>query len=242
VTVMVCRDCGHRNVLRSRFEGECTECGSEDLEREDAYDPVERELRCEECGYEVDTSARADGDWGDEEKQLDAPESVDDPCPICGEALVPARTGRPVRNVPEYRLAREAARKLHREHALKGPPYEPRELAEALGLEVVVGGFRHDGMLVGHRIEIPSRASAASQRFATAHEIGHHVLRHEGERGKVEPEANAFASELMVPRAELTAAIARNRSAGALRERFGVSREAMAYALRGAGAINKVTR
>ena len=44
-------------------------------------------------------------------------------------------------------------------------------------------------------------------RFALAHEIGHYVLRHAGERAKVEPEANAFASELLVPRERLIGAI-----------------------------------
>ena len=34
MTVLVCGECGHRNVLRSRFEAQCTECGSEDLEPE----------------------------------------------------------------------------------------------------------------------------------------------------------------------------------------------------------------
>jgi hypothetical protein len=242
VTVLVCSECGHRNVLRSRFERQCTECGSDDLEPEDAYDPVELELRCQECGYEVDTSSREDQDWDEDDKQLAQPASVDDPCPICGEALVPAAGLSSVRNLPEYKLAREAARKLHREHTLAGPPYEPRPLAEQLGLRVLIGDVRHDGMLVGNTIEIPSGATGVAQRFAIAHEIGHHILRHDGDRTKVEPEANAFASELLVPRAELTAAIAQNSSVTTLRERFVVSREAMVYALRAAGAINKATR
>lgn len=241
MTVLVCSECGHRNLLRSRFEARCTECGSEDLEAEDAYDPVERELRCQECGYEVDTSSR-DDDWDEEDEQLAHPASVDDPCPICGEALVPAGSLSSVRSLPEYKLAREAARKLHREHTLPGPPYEPRHLADRLGLEVLIGDFRHDGMLAGNSIEIPSGATGVAQRFAIAHEIGHHILRHDGDRTKVEPEANAFASELLVPRAELTAAIAQNSSVAALRKRFGVSRDAMVYALRAAGAINKATR
>jgi Zn-dependent peptidase ImmA (M78 family) len=79
-----------------------------------------------------------------------------------------------------------------------------------------------------------------AQRFAIAHEIAHHVLRHDGERSKIEPEANAFASELLIPRTELMEAIASNRSATALRTHFGVSRDAMVYALVGARAINKV--
>ena len=37
MTIMICRDCGERVKVR-RFETCCTECGSEDLEPEDAYD------------------------------------------------------------------------------------------------------------------------------------------------------------------------------------------------------------
>jgi DNA-directed RNA polymerase subunit RPC12/RpoP len=77
---MICRECGARVVLRSRFEENCTECGSEDLEAVDAYEPVEHELRCEYCGYSVDTSTRPDADWASEDD--DTPASVDDPCPI----------------------------------------------------------------------------------------------------------------------------------------------------------------
>jgi ribosomal protein L40E len=51
VTEMICRECGARVVLRSRFEENCTECGSDDLEPVDAYDPVEHELLCGYCGY-----------------------------------------------------------------------------------------------------------------------------------------------------------------------------------------------
>jgi Zn finger protein HypA/HybF involved in hydrogenase expression len=47
---MVCRECGEEFALRSRFEGCCPECGSEDLESQDAYDPLEHELQCEFCG------------------------------------------------------------------------------------------------------------------------------------------------------------------------------------------------
>ncbi len=242
MTVMICRECGHHDAMRSNFEAECTECGSDALEQEDSYDPVERELRCVECGYEVDTSTRPDADWGQDEQGLDVPGSVDDPCPICGEALVPASSAKSVRELPEYTVARQAATKLHSEHRLAGPPYDPRQLAERLGLEVVVGPFRHDGMLVDGRIEVPGSAHTEAQRFVIAHEIGHHVLAHEGGRSKIEPEANAFASELLIPRSELIAAIEGNRSATALRGRFGVSRPVIVYALREARAINKVIR
>jgi predicted RNA-binding Zn-ribbon protein involved in translation (DUF1610 family) len=238
VTEMICRECGARVVLRSRFEENCTECGSEDLEAVDAYEPVEHELRCEYCGYSVDTSIRPDAEWASEDD--DTPTSVDDPCPICGHALVPRSEARGVRDVPEYKLAREAARKLHRDHDIPGPPYELEPLAANLGLEVKVGGYGHDGMLAGATVEIPASAAPAVRRFALAHEIGHFVLRHEGERGKVEPEANALASELLIPREELLHAISSGPSVRALCARFGVSRQAMVYAVMAAKAVGQV--
>jgi DNA-directed RNA polymerase subunit RPC12/RpoP len=241
VTVMVCQICGEQFALKSRFEGECPECGSEDLVEEDAYDPLERELHCEYCGYTVDTSAKQDPEWAEGERTR-APESVDDPCPICERALVPASEARPVRSLPEYKVARMGAQKLHREQAIAGPPYDLEALARELGLEVVTESFEHDGMLVGERIELPQAATPEARRFALAHEIGHHVLGHEGERSKAEPEANAFASELLIPRQELNAVVDAEPSVRALATRFGVSRQAMVYALMSAGKIDRVKR
>jgi predicted RNA-binding Zn-ribbon protein involved in translation (DUF1610 family) len=241
VTVMVCRGCGEQFTLKSRFEGECPECGSEDLVEEDAYDPLERELHCEYCGYTIDTSAAQDPEWAQGGTARE-PESVEDPCPICESALVPASKARPVRSLPEYKIARAAAQKLRREHSIAGPPYGLEALAHELGLEVVTGSFKHDGLLVGSRIELPQSATAEARRFALGHEIGHHVLGHDGERSKAEPEANAFASELLIPRDELRAAIDAEPSARALARRFGVSRQAMVYALMSAGSIDRVRR
>jgi predicted RNA-binding Zn-ribbon protein involved in translation (DUF1610 family) len=241
VTIVVCRACGEQFTLKSRFEGECPECGAEDLVEEDAYDPLERELQCEYCGYTIDTSAAQDPEWAQDGHSRE-PESVDDPCPICERALVPASKARAVQSLPEYRIARVAAQKLHREHAIAGPPYDPERLARELGLEVVTGSFEHDGLLVGERIELPQSTTAQARRFALAHEIGHHVLGHQGERSKAEPEANAFASELLIPRDELKAEVEREPSARALASHFGVSRQAIVYALMSAGKIDRVRR
>jgi predicted RNA-binding Zn-ribbon protein involved in translation (DUF1610 family) len=237
VTVMLCAACGARMVLHSRFDLSCTECGSEELEEEDAYDPLERDLHCEFCGYRVDTTTGPDPDWASDDDET--PISVDDPCPVCTNALVPRGKALSVRDLPEYRLAREAARKLHRDHEIPGPPFVLKRLADALGLKVEIGSFNHDGLIVGERIEIPT-ASEAVMRFVLGHEIGHFVLRHAGERAKVEPEANAFASELLVPQKQLLAAIAATPSVRALREQFGVSRQAMVYALMAARAVARV--
>ncbi len=236
---MICRDCGERVKVRS-FEACCTECGSEELEPEDAYDPIERELQCQFCGYQLDTTTGPDKDWTGDDAIEGTPTSVDDPCPVCDRALVPRSEARSVRDLPEYKLAREAARKLHRDHKISGPPFALARLASDLGLEIAVGNYDHDGLLVGTRIELPTGASENVTRFALAHEIGHYVLRHVGERAKVEPEANVFASELLVPGELLTAAITRTPSVRALRARFGVSRQAMVYALMTAKAIGRV--
>ncbi len=120
MTVLVCRTCGHHNVLRSRFEAECTECGSEDLELEDAYDEIERQLRCEYCGYAVDTTVAPSHEWEEHEHGHPLTTSVDDPCPVCDGALVPASEAKDPRKEPESKLARGAARKVHREHKVGG--------------------------------------------------------------------------------------------------------------------------
>lgn len=240
MTEMLCRECGEKFPLRSRFEGCCPECGSEDLETEDAYDPLERELQCEFCGYRVDTSSGPDKDWSEEEGGGSTPMSVDDPCPICESALVPSSEARSPRQLPEYKLAREAARKLHREHDIPGPPFDLERLATALGLKIEVGDFDHDGQLVGNRVEVPATAGKPATRFLIGHEIGHFVLRHQGTRAKIEPEANAFASELLVPRERLQAAISANPSVRALCQTFGASRQAIVYALMAARAIGRV--
>lgn len=236
---MVCRACGAHVKLRSRFEEHCTECGSDELEEIDAYDPVDHEIRCEFCGYTVDTSVRPSGEWSADE---DAPTSVDDPCPVCGHALVPESEAKDIRRMPEYALARGAAVKLHRKHAPAGPPYDLLPLAAALGLDVAIGNFSHDGMLVGTTVEIPQPQTEQARRFTLAHEIAHFVLKHDGERSKAEPEANALASELLIPREELRREVSTTPSVRALCAKFGVSRQAIVYALMSAQLISRVQR
>jgi predicted RNA-binding Zn-ribbon protein involved in translation (DUF1610 family) len=239
VSEMVCRGCGEHFTPKSRFEAQCPECGCEELIDEDAYDPLERELQCEYCGYVLDTTT-TDTDWSEEGAR--APQSVDDSCPICENALVPVTERAGPREMPEYKLARAAAQKLHREHPIPGPPYEVEQPADALGLQVVLGVFDHDGLRGGERTVLPESASEQARRFALAHEIGHHVLRHQGERSKLEPEANAFASELLIPADQLDRAIAKTPSVRVLARQFGVSRQALVYALMSAGKIDRVRR
>jgi DNA-directed RNA polymerase subunit RPC12/RpoP len=226
VTVLICSVCGETVVARSRFEaeGECPECGGGEgcLVEQDAYDGEVREIACENCGFTTDSAV------------FDAitrkRTTVDDPCPICEETLVPAGRARSARDVPEYRMVRAAASKLRRAHS-DSIPVDVVTVAAAVGLDVVLGPFRHDGMLIDMRLEVPTSDPAVVQRFVIAHEIGHYELRHTGERHKIEPEANAFASELLVPAADLKVAVGAGLDVPELASRFQVSRQALVYAL-----------
>ena len=74
-----------------------------------------------------------------------------------------------------------------------------------------------------------------------AHEIGHYELRHTGAREKIEPEANAFASELLIPQAELKRRVSAGETMRALARTFDVSLQATFYALRSAKLINRIS-
>ena len=238
MTVCVCDECGARVPTRSAFEVDCPECGAEEaLVPEDAYDPEPTALVCVDCGYEVEGGGRGEHVDADYAGRL----SVDDPCPRCEGALDPdGRRGRAVRAQPEYKLAKGAAQALLRTHGLRGPQIDVAALAEAEGLKIVYGRFPHQGMLVGDTVEVPADEPLVAQRFLIAHELGHWHLRHRVSDDKIEPEANAFASELLIPRADLRAAVEAHPTLAELRRRFSVSRDAIVYALMDARLINSV--
>src|SRR5687768_3255229 len=136
MAVCICRECGARVVTRSRFEVDCPECGGE-LVEEDAYDEEPEELVCVDCGYRIQGGGRGratDDDF--HEGRL----SVDDPCPRCEGVLDPDRgRRRTVREQPEFKLAKAAARNLVAKHGLSGAKIDVEALAIAEGLKVVRG-------------------------------------------------------------------------------------------------------
>lgn len=241
--VCICTDCGARVVTRSRFELECDECGGE-LVEEDSYDPEPDELRCVDCGGKFAGGARPRDEGEDERDEFyEGRYGIGDSCPRCGGELdVAGAPFTPINERPEYRLAKEAARKLMREHGLTEVPVDVETLARAEGLEVVYGRFAHQGLLNGDRIEVPVGETPAAQRFVIAHELGHWHLRHRVADVKIEPEANAFAAELVIPRGELREAVAARPTLRELCRRFGASREAMVYALMDARLMGEVAR
>lgn len=240
---LVCKECGALVHARNVFEaeGDCPECGADagGLVEQDAYDEETRELRCGVCGWEVEANVRVE--WDGRVQMF----TVDDDCPVCAAAgeggmpLEPATAARSVRALPEYGAARAAAVKLRRAAGADSVPVDVEAIARAAGLTVRRGPFGHDGLLDGTTVEVPQGRPGA-ERFVIAHEIGHHELRHEGDRAKIEPEANAFASELLIPRERLAAAVGEGLGISRLAERFGASRQAVVYALRSTKLLNRV--
>ncbi len=241
MTEVRCQECGQTSVARSRFDavGECPECGADagELVELDAYDEEVDELRCGECGWEVEAGVRVE--WGGKRRIF----TVDDECPVCSSiedpgVLVPIGAAGTVREIPEHGVARAAARELREQHAGSGVPVDVERIARELGLRVRRGPFAN-GMLEGTEIGVPEGHSGA-ERFVIAHEIGHHVLRHSAGREKIEPEANAFASELLLPTARLRSAVGQGVSIRELATRFGVSRQAVVYAVRAAKLLHRL--
>jgi predicted RNA-binding Zn-ribbon protein involved in translation (DUF1610 family) len=245
VTVCVCSECGAEITLRSRFEleGPCPECREEALVEQDAYDDEPKELICADCFYKVDGGGPLPD--GARDEFAGGRLTVEDDCPRCGGVLDPdPRARSSPRDVPEYKLAAAAATKLRADAMTVDGVLDVVALARAEGLEVVRGNFPHDGLLVGDRIEVPDVALPV-ERFVIAHEIGHRHLRHQTGDERIEPEANAFASHLLIPRDALRGALRERPTLDELGRRFVVSREAMCYALddvRGWASVTPRTR
>jgi hypothetical protein len=244
MAVCRCRECGARVVTRSQLEVDCIECGADDaLVAENAYDPEPEELRCSRCAYVVEGGGTDDEHDADYAGAL----SVDDPCPRCGGELVPRGSWRStapaVREHPEFGLARAAARRLLDDHWTGEMPVDVEQIARAVGLEIQRGAFTHQGRLREESvIEVPESESVSAQRFAIAHETGHYELRHQVASDKIEPEANAFASELLLPRARLKRAVEAGLRLEEIRQLFQVSRQALHWALQDASLLNRVKR
>jgi hypothetical protein len=249
VTVCRCRVCGARQVTRSRFELECVECGG-DLVEEDSYDPEPEELRCMSCAYIV---AAAGFDAPDDESDERDDEyagglTVEDACPRCGKkTLVPrsqvarrGQTANAVRVEPEFGLARRAAEGLLENQWTGETPVDVWKIAEKLGLRIEARHTRHEGRITEGVISVPAGESRTAQRFAIAHELGHRELRHQVNEDKIEAEAHAFASELLIPRNRLRRAVEAGLTLRALREHFDVSHQAITIALEDARLLSKV--
>ena len=156
------------------------------------------------------------------------------------------------------------ARQLQREGSLAGPSVDVALVAESHGVEIEYKDFDDatSGILVrtkkGAVIGVNARHHPNRQRFTIAHELGHYFLH--ADRGGVfvdeslvqfrservsdeglritESAANAFAAELLMPRAQLKRDVrdqpvgrTDERAISWLATRYGVSQQAMVIRL-----------
>jgi Zn-dependent peptidase ImmA (M78 family)/transcriptional regulator with XRE-family HTH domain len=150
----------------------------------------------------------------------------------------------------------EAASRASRLHfgIDSGPMPNLIGLAERFGV-VVVFGFPQIASIDAYSLADDTRAvmvlNALQQtyyrlRFDVAHELGHLIM-HGGEQGfgSAEGEANRFAAELLMPRAEIRGALPESTVGTgwsrlkALRERWGVSVDALLYRARTLGVMSE---
>jgi hypothetical protein len=237
VTAVVCGECGARYALGSAFEldGACRECGEEALLAEDDYDSAPAALICVDCRREVDGGPPAKAT-----EFYAGRYSVDDPCPLCEGELVPLGDEPDVRAVPEFGVARAAARATRERHGADAVPVDIEAIARAEGLRIVRRAGIDEPYLSEDEIHLPAGQHRAVDRFGIAHELGHRELRHRVPESRLEAEANAFAAELLIPAAELRRLVGEGYTLRRLATAFGASRQAVTRALTGARLINQV--
>lgn len=123
---------------------------------------------------------------------------------------------------PNVTRSREEACKILADLGMKEPPFDPRRIADTLGLEIIYSKFPNDKNVSGYirkngiQIVVNSELSSNRQFFTISHELGHKVLHpeyvtspkyevlrrdntyHQGKPIR-EIEADIFASHLMIP-------------------------------------------
>lgn len=193
-------------------------------------------LRCQdpECGHEwFEASRLAEGadcvECGGPTSIVDRDDEPEELLEAVGKS-----SERPA--APRYAFARDAARALLRRHGVDGLPIPVHEIARLEGLAVVESGSLGSnlrGRLVGDVIEVASGDPTVVQRFSIGHELGHHsmgTVHNENDRA-TEREADAFASELLVPRDRLKEYLKQETDVRELARAFFVSQQVMRIAI-----------
>lgn len=198
-------------------------------------------LRCRdpECGHQwFERSHLTEGadcvECGGPTRLVDQHDS-DDPSDDRG----PPSSSQPQRSKARISFARDAAKAMLRKHGIKTYPVPLVEIVRKEGLAVIEtphlpGEIR--ALLIDDRIEVAVGDSDNVKRFSIAHELGHWSMGTVHNSGPhVETEANVFANELLVPRAQLRLAIETTPNERALADAFGVSMQVIRIAIQHVG-------
>ena len=167
---------------------------------EDAYDPEPSELRCSRCGYDVEGGG-AGGNEHDE--QFAGRLTVDDPCRAAGafwfRGRVPAADGRGRPGAARVRLRSRRRRTAARGARTGEMP--GRQAIGARGRTDIRGGyFAHEGRITDDVMEVPSRTRGPRSGSRSPTRSAPTNCATTVAEDKIEPEANAFAWELLIPR------------------------------------------
>ncbi|MFF9562934.1 ImmA/IrrE family metallo-endopeptidase [Leifsonia sp. NPDC014704] len=155
--------------------------------------------------------------------------------------------------------ARTVREEFWNEDGLIQFPVEPADIAERLGIDVLVAPLEGNtaGFILREgegrpQIVVNAKDSAVRQRFTLAHELGHYMQHREDDliayvdkrdelstlgASPSEIWANQFAAELLMPTSVVKKWWAEGRPSEEMRERLGVSAQAMAFRLKNLGLL-----
>lgn len=150
---------------------------------------------------------------------------------------------------PEIRsgLAKKIAQRVLKQFGATIPPVPVEDIARKLGFGLEIRELPPgvDARLVSVSpakvIHLARGQAAVRHRFSMAHELGHHFLGHSHGDGKAaEAEANAFAGELLIPRAWLARDLKQGLSIAEVVERYQVSREVVFIAAKSGRLLGRL--
>lgn len=153
-----------------------------------------------------------------------------------------------------YTLAKQEARDIWKNHGREKVPVDLDEVIQGIGIPVQAIHLERDGLTRMDEnglcfIMYNNRAPLVRQRFTLAHEIGHVALDHvhlgvdtsQCFKDSREKEANAFASELLIPSSDLKKFVKnKDKTMQDIIQRYQVSNEAAFWAVNGNKLINKI--
>jgi hypothetical protein len=144
-------------------------------------------------------------------------------------------------------LAKKIAQRVLKGYGATKPPVPIEDIARRLGFGLEIRELPRgvDARLVAVSstkvIQLARGQAAVRHRFSIAHELGHHFLGHSHGEGKAaEVEANAFAGELLIPRAWLARDLKQGLSIADVIERYQVSREVVFVAAKNGRLLGRL--